>query len=250
MTAAPAARPLGSSASSQSPLDGCAHLRERADGDDDEIVRRIRLVPRPHPRLSRERSLRLTARQREILDQLTELFAEGFAQLTMADLAARLNCSLRTLYSLATSRDELVLMVVDRNLWRIGRTATAAVAASEGGVTVALDAIRSYLAAAHVAVSNTSEVFARDMAAVPGGPELRSAHASYLVAVTRELLEVAIERGEIAQVNTTAVARVIASIGHHLAEPDVIATLHATPQQAADEVVDLVLAGLAARSPA
>ena len=44
----------------------------------------------------------------------------------MADLAARLNCSLRTLYGLARSREELVLMAIDRNLWAIGRSARTA----------------------------------------------------------------------------------------------------------------------------
>ena len=40
---------------------------------------------------------------------------DGFADLTMAELATRLNCSLRTLYELAPSRDvpEVVLDVVE-----------------------------------------------------------------------------------------------------------------------------------------
>ena len=63
---------------------------------------------------------------------MEHLFAGGFATLTMAELAARLNCSLRTLYALAPSRDELVLVVVDRNLWRVGRAARDAVRRGPG----------------------------------------------------------------------------------------------------------------------
>ena len=79
------------------------------------LLDRLRDVPAPLPVLDRVREQQLTDRQRDLLDRLVELFDEGFAHLTMADLAARLNCSLRTLYELAPSRDELVLTVIDRN---------------------------------------------------------------------------------------------------------------------------------------
>ncbi len=124
---------------------------------------RLRAIPRPTPVLARERERALTARQRELLDQLGGVFDGGFADLTMAGLAARLNCSLRTLYELAPSRDELVLVVVDRNLWRIGRTAANAIAPD----MAPLDALRAYLRAATEAVSGTTQAFARDLAAVP-----------------------------------------------------------------------------------
>ncbi|MCQ3806107.1 MAG: hypothetical protein KTV16_02275 [Acidimicrobiia bacterium] len=91
-----------------------------------DLERRIRRVRGPRPKLSRERSESLTPRQREILDDLTELVRDGFSHLTMADLAMHLNCSLRTLYGLAESRSELVLMATDRYLWNIGRAATKA----------------------------------------------------------------------------------------------------------------------------
>ena len=93
-----------------------------------DLHARLREVPRPTPVLSREREQALTARQRELLDQLGALFDRGFADLTMATIARELSCSLRTLYELAPSRDELLLMVIDRNLWRIGRTAAGALA--------------------------------------------------------------------------------------------------------------------------
>jgi len=120
-------------------------------------------VRRPRPVLGRERERRLTERQRELLDELEQLFEGGFADLTMAELAARLNCSMRTLYALAPSRDELVLIVVDRNLWRVGRAAQNAIEPD----MAPLDALRAYLEAATVAVSRWTEAFARDLAALP-----------------------------------------------------------------------------------
>jgi AcrR family transcriptional regulator len=208
-----------------------------------DLHERLRSVPRPTPVLSRARERSLTARQRELLDQLGGLFDHGFATLTMAEIAARLSCSLRTLYELAPSRDELLLIVIDRNLWRIGRTATAAL----DGATAPLDALRAYLEAATVAVAGTTPAFARDLAAVPAAQQLNDAHSDYIVAVTRCLLDAAVERGDIDPVDTAALARVMAGVGRDFARPEVLATLQSSPKEAADRVVDVILRGLGSR---
>lgn len=210
----------------------------------DQIQERLRSVRRPRALLSRQRERDLTDRQRQILDEMEELVAGGFADLTMAELAARLNCSLRTLYALAPSRDELVLTVIDRRLWRIGRVARDAI----GEELAPLDAIRAYLEAATVAVSRWTEGFARDLAAVPAAHQLQEGHNEYLFEVTRTLLDLAVELGDIAPVDTAAVARVLAGLGQFFSRPRVIPTLRSTPKEAADEVVDLIIGGLRAAS--
>ncbi len=204
---------------------------------------RLRAIPRPTPVLARERERALTARQRELLDQLGGVFDGGFADLTMAGLAARLNCSLRTLYELAPSRDELVLVVVDRNLWRIGRTAANAIDPD----MAPLDALRAYLRAATEAVSGTTQAFARDLAAVPAAQRLNDDHSDYLIAVAQSLLDLAVERGDIDPIDTAALARVMAGVGRDFSKPEVLATLRSSPKDAADAVVDILLAGLRRR---
>ena len=97
----------------------------------------VRDVKGPRPVLSRETEDALTPRQREVLDQLHEVFLDGFAHLTMAEMAAAASCSLRTLYEVASGKDELVRIVVDRHLWGIGRTAMAAVTAAGAGAAMA-----------------------------------------------------------------------------------------------------------------
>ena len=207
-----------------------------------QVQRRLRSVRRPAAVLRRERERALTDRQRELLDQLEALFADGFAHLTMAQLAARLNCSLRTLYALADSRDELVLIVVDRNLWEIGRTARDAITTN----LTPLEAVRAYLAAASVAVSRTTAAFSRDLGALPRARQLAAAHSEYLFAVTRTLLDLAVEQGQIAAVDTAAVGRILAGLGPTFARPEIIPTLQSTPKEAADTVVDLIISGLRA----
>lgn len=216
-------------------------VRERSP-----VEQRIRSVPAPRPLLPRDREEALTARQREILDQLGHIVEGGWADLTMAELAARLNCSLRTLYELAPTRDDLVLTVVDRSLWRVGHTATSSVSSAEA---TALDAVRAYLRAATVAVANVSPAFARDLAATPAAQRLEDAHNDYLVAVTRALLDLAVERGEIEPVDTAAMARTMAGLGRDLSRAEVMATLRSSPKDAADSIVDVILTGLRARTP-
>jgi AcrR family transcriptional regulator len=206
-----------------------------------EVTARIRSVTPPLALMPPEREEALTQRQRELLDELTQLFEHGWADLTMADLAARMNCSLRTLYELAPTRDELVLTVVDRNLWRVGQRATASVTAPD---IAPLDAIRSYLRAATVAVAAVSPAFARDLAAMPAAQALEDAHNDYLVAVTRALLDLAVEQRAIGPVDTAAVARTMAGLGRDLSRPEVMATLASSPKDAADTIVDVVLRGL------
>lgn len=204
----------------------------------------LRAVRAPLPVMERDRERRLTERQRQILDELGSLFEKGFADLTMADLAASLNCSLRTLYGLAPSRDELVLTVVDRNVRKVGRSAIAAIKPD----MAPLDAVRAYLSAATVAVSDMTEEFARDLADMPAGRRLNREHSDYLVAVTGRLLDLAVERGDIGDVDTAAVARVIAGLGRDFAAPQVMPTLRSSPKEAADAVVEIVLAGLQVES--
>lgn len=52
-------------------------------------------------------------RAKALLDQLVEMFlAEGFLDVQLADLASRLSCSKSTLYSIAPSKEQLIVAVV------------------------------------------------------------------------------------------------------------------------------------------
>ena len=205
-----------------------------------ELVARLRTVPRPLPVLARDRERQLTDRQREILDTLSELFDSGFADLTMAEIAGRANCSLRTLYTLAPSRDELVLIVVDRMLWRVGRSASGAI----DPAMAALDALTAYLQAATEVVDAMTAPFARDLSLMPAAQRLAAAHEEYTVAVATALLDLAVESGEISPVDTAAVARVMASVALLLSRPEISSTLSSAPKPAADSIVAIMVAGM------
>jgi len=203
-------------------------------------------VRAPKPLLSPETEQRLTARQRELLDELEKLVArEELADLTMAEIASLLNCSLRTLYGIAPSKEELVLTVVDRRLHRIGRQAIGALDASQSP----LSALRAYLQTANEAVQPESVAFAREFAALPGAKRLLDAHEAYVMAVTRSLLDRAVAEGEIAPLDTGSLAHVLGGLGREFARPEVAAAAAAPPKATADAIADVILRGLVADRP-
>jgi len=199
-------------------------------------------VRAPKPLLSHESERRLTQRQRELLDTLEELVAQGdLAELTMAEIASRLTCSLRTLYEIAPSKDELVLIVVDRSLRGIGR---AAIAALDEAMSP-LEALRVYLAAVNEAVQPTAASRSRGFAALPGARRLFDAHEDYVIAVTQHLLERAISEGAIRPVDPAAAAHLLGGLGREFSQPDMLALIADSPKRTADALTEIFLRGLA-----
>jgi len=204
-------------------------------------------VRAPKPLLSPEAERQLSPRQLELLDELeTQLVRESLGDLTMAQIAALLNCSLRTLYAIAPSKDELLLTVIDRRLRRIGRAAVEALDES----MPPLEALLTYLQAANQAVQPESVVMSSDLAHVTGLPRLTSAHESYLIAVAQSLLDRAVAEGQIAKIDTAAVAHVLGGLGREFARPEVAEIAEASPKETADAITRLILKGLLADRPA
>ena len=200
-------------------------------------------VRAPKPLLSPEAERRLSARQLELLDELEEkLLREGLADLTMAEIAALLGCSLRTLYGIAPSKDELLLTIVDRRLYRIGRAAIEILDASMRP----LDALRAYLQAANEAVQPEAVAMSADLAKVAGAERLLSSHETYLIAVTQSLLDRAVTEGQIAPVDTASVAHVLGGLGGEFARPEVAEIAQSSPKETADTISELILKGLLA----
>ncbi len=201
-------------------------------------------VRAPKPLLSPAAERQLSARQLELLDELEEkLVREGLGDLTMAEIAALVGCSLRTLYEIAPSKDELLLTIVDRRLHRIGRAAIEALDASMSP----LQALRAYLQATNEAVQPEAVTLAADLAKVAGAGRLVSAHEAYLTAVTQSLLDRAVADGQIAPVDTASVAHVLGGLGGEFARPEVAEIAEASPKETADAIAELILQGLVAK---
>ena len=203
-------------------------------------------VRAPKRRLSQSTEQSLTARQLEILDTLdASMLGGGFASLTMAEIAARMNCSLRTLYGIAPSKEELLLAVADRHLQRVGREAMAAMDPEASP----LSRLRAYLRATNLALQPSTVVFSTDFDKLPEARKLADAHADYIRQVTKALLDEAVDAGEIGPVDTAALAMVLGRLGREFGRPDVEPQLRRPARETADAVAEIVLDGLLARRP-
>ena len=174
-----------------------------------------------------------------MLDQLEELFLErGFARLTITDLASGVGCSRRTLYELAPSKDQLVLLVIDRLLHKRGRSALRSV-----DVTAPLDAqIRSYLAGG-IAVSWESR-FADDLADDAAARRLVDHHYRFVMTVVQRLITLGVETGEFRPVNPAIVAATITGAALYIDEPNMADALGLRTADALEQILDLVLPSL------
>ena len=209
----------------------------------EEAKPRIRLpgVRPPKPLLPLEIERRLTSRQRELLDELESIVVgEGLADVTMAQIAARVNCSLRTLYGISPSKDELVLTVTDRRLHRIGRVAIASLDPS----LPPLEALRVYLAAANEAVRDEQGEMVRTFVELPGVKRLFDTHENYLTGIVQSLLDRAVTQGEIAPLDTAAVAHVLGGLGQEFSGSSVDSVIEKSPKQTADDLTEIILRGL------
>ena len=195
----------------------------------------------PRRLLSPEAESALTPRQVEILDQLeASLFSDGFADVTMAEIARRMGCSLRTLYGIAPSKDELVLAVADRQLHRIGLEARKAL----DGDAPPLDRLRAYLRATNLALQPMTVVFSDDFQRVAGARGLADDHAACIVDITRALLDESVQAGQIAEIDTAPIAAVLGRLGRDFARPRFEDVAGDSARDAADSVAEIILTGL------
>ena len=211
--------------------DGSARTRVRFPG-----------VQPPKPILSSEDERALSPRQREILDELEQLLvARRLGERTMSEIAAEVNCSLRTLYGIAPSKDELVLAIVDRRLRHIGRAAVDSLDPSLSPIEM----LRAYLRAANEAVQPSSVAISSELVGVSGVQRLADTHADYIMGVTRSLLDRAVAEDEIAPVDTAALAIVLGRLGRVFSQPEFADVPEAPPKETADTIADILLRGLA-----
>lgn len=195
---------------------------------------------RPRPLLSQRAEQKLGARHREVLDQLENLFLqEGFSGFSVRELAAHVGCSRRTLYELAPSKDELVLIVFDRFLHRVGRAALDAIDTS----ALCGEQIRSYFVGG-MELQRITLVFGEDLADEPAARRLFDRHYSYVMAVVEELVARGIERGEFRPVTPAVVAGMLAAGAQLFNQPDVLAQNHLELAAATDELLELVIRAL------
>jgi AcrR family transcriptional regulator len=156
-------------------------------------------------------------RAEQLLDELEEIFlAEGFHHLSIAELATRLRTSRRTFYELAPSRDELVLVVLDRILHRAGRQAHDQL----DGIEDPLDRIEVFLAGTLPELRRMSVRFSEDLQRQPSAQRLYTDHLRYATGLVEQMVQEAIDVGRARAFDPYFVSQALDAIAERINEPD------------------------------
>lgn len=209
--------------------------RESATVGVEELVR----ASAPRPLLSRTDEAKLGVRHREVLDELEDLFmTNGFASFTIAELAREIGCSRRTLYELAPSKDQLVLIVLDRRLHRMGRAALGSIVPT----APLLDQVRQYIQG-----GVEYQMFAPlldDLTEDAPARRLVDRHYRFVMTVVQRLVALGIERGEFTDVDPAVVGAVVTGSSLYMMQPDISADTGLEVAELVSGMLELVLGGL------
>lgn len=186
-------------------------------------------------------SRRWSSRQAQILDALEELLLrEGFRHLTIAEMVEHLHCSRRTLYSLAPSREELILVVVDRLFTHMGAAARARVAACEDPG----DAVAAYMETSVTRLAGAHPVFFDDLESYLPTKQLYDRHLHYALGVLGGLIEDGMRKGSFRQLYPPIVAEILDAAVERIRNPEVLTRAGASWSQALATLSELVRHGL------
>lgn len=164
-----------------------------------------------------------TARRQRLLEDLLQLFlAEGFLHFTMDEIAERLRCSKKTLYQLASSRDDLFVRVIERWLGDLRSDGWKAAQRS----TDRLEAIQAYMNAALPALRRASSGFDRDLLRWPRGRACLQKHQRQRADGLARLLEDSAFDDGVRVPHARLLAELMLAAAQRLADPDFLASMN------------------------
>ncbi|MEQ9452008.1 MAG: TetR/AcrR family transcriptional regulator [Pseudomonadales bacterium] len=141
-----------------------------------------------------------------MIDRIEQLFeSEGFAHFTMLDLTRRFNCSKRALYAVASSKEDLLKQVVQRNYERhYSNTKSAVYKENTPGGRLA-----AYFSVIHHRNRRRNHQFLADVINLPGPNQIRLLHVQQMLSLLENILSDGISQGVFRNVDpalTSAIA--------------------------------------------
>ena len=117
----------------------------------------------------------LTEKHINVIEDFEDLLEKGIANLTMSDIASKLKVSLRTLYEIAPSKEDLITTTMDRILTNIGREALS----NMKDVKSPLERLRIYMRIGNEAAGPKLQKFDGDLDKIKGAKEMIDFHQNY-----------------------------------------------------------------------
>ena len=184
-----------------------------------------------------------TRRRAELFDGLVALFlAEGFAHLTLDEIAARLHCSKSTLYTLAGSKDDLVRA----STVHFFRGATEDVEARIAGIESSREQITVYLSAVGTVLARASDRFMADLDAFTPAREVYERNTRIAARRVQELITAGVAAGEFRDVHAAFAADVASTMMVRIQQRAVRAATGLDDAAAYRELATILTAGISA----
>jgi AcrR family transcriptional regulator len=184
---------------------------------------------------------RLTSRQTHLRDALVEMvLAEGFSRLTMDHVAAGLNCSKRTLYALAGSKEQLAVLAVRHFFRRATEQVEVAIAATRNPAR----RVTRYLEAVAEALRPASRAFRDDLAHFPPAAEIYEQNTVAAAHRVRDLIDEGTRAGAFRQVPAEFVSEVVTATMRRITSGEIAAATGLSDAEAYSELARLVVAAV------
>lgn len=182
-----------------------------------------------------------TRRRAALFDALLELILrDGFAHLSIADIAAELRCSKSTLYTLAASKEQLVTATVTHFFRTATEQVEARVVAAEGP----REAVIAYLVAVGETLSPASEAFMRDLDGFAPTRALYELNTRAAATRVQELIAEGVAAGEFRNVNAAFAADLAASMMSRIQRREVHAATGLDDAAAYRQLASILTAGI------
>jgi AcrR family transcriptional regulator len=184
------------------------------------------------------------ARREELLSQLEELFLrDGFEALKMDDIAKRLRCSKTSLYALARSREQLVVVVTKRFF----KGATEIIEKQVTEESEPSLRVRTYLTGVGTAMRRQSIAFYHDMVNFEPTADIYRRNSRAAARRVRELIQDGERDGAFRNVHGAFAAQLVTLAIEGIQSGALLDSTAMTASDAFTELGDLLMHGLAAR---
>ena len=181
-----------------------------------------------------------TKRQIEIMDALEAMLQKGVPDLTMSEFAKKLKISLRTLYEIAPSKDELILMTMNNILVKLGKLAIDSVA----NIDSPIKKLEKYLCIVNQAVGPKFDTFIKDIENIKGSQKMADYHENFIKNYTKNVLKESILKKEIKSIDVRAFAILLGGIGREFLKEKNKKTINMSPEESANSITKIILNGI------
>lgn len=186
------------------------------------------------------KSPQIGKRHLEVMDELESMLDQGKSFSTMSDLAKKLKISLRTLYEIAPSKEELIVTTVDRVLKKHGKIAVDAMNTHSSPIKK----LESFLTVANQAVGPRFERFTLSLSSLNSSKPMVDYHEQYITDLIKNLLDEARIKNEIKEIDTQATALLLGGLGRYFQSKKLLKDLHQTPEKTSNFLTKIIIDGI------